>query len=183
MADRIDQTKVWDIFIRLFHWSFALAVVLAWLSHEWRGTGRTWHEWFGYAALGLAALRIIWGFVGSKYARFSQFLHWPVQYFRYLHNVFTGKEARYLGHNPLGGLMIIALIVVVIATGITGYYLTDRTSILFGLGHRAQEEVHEILGNLFVILVPLHILGVIWESLRHKENLTWSMVTGWKKNK
>lgn len=176
-----NQVKVWDPFIRIFHWSFALAILLAWVSHEWRGTGRTWHEWFGYGALGLAVLRIGWGFVGTHFARFTEFLHRPGHYVRYLADSFRGREMRYLGHNPLGGLMVVALLLVAIGCGVTGYYLTDRSSILLGLRHGAQEEVHEVLGNLFVILVPLHILGVIWESVRHKENLTNAMITGRKR--
>ena len=172
---------VWDPFVRLFHWLFALAILLAWFSHEWRGTGRSWHEWFGYAALGLAGLRIIWGFVGPRFARFSDFLHLPGHSLRYLADTIAGREKRYIGHNPLGGLMVLALLLVALGCGVTGYYLTDRSSVFLGLGHHQQEEVHELLGNLFVLLVPLHILGVVWESVRHKENLARAMVTGRKR--
>lgn len=175
------EVKVWDIFVRVFHWSFALLIVMAWLSHEWRGDARVWHQWLGYGALGLAVARIVWGFVGTKFARFGAFLHWPGQYIAYLKDLLAGRERRYLGYNPLGGLMVLALLLVAIGCSVTGYYLTQRGSVLFGLGHRAQEEAHEVLSTLFLILVPLHILGVIWESVRHKENLVKAMITGWKR--
>lgn len=176
------QVTVWDPVVRIFHWTFAIAILGAWVSHEWRGSGRQWHEWLGYAALGLAIFRILWGFIGTKYARFSEFLHLPRYYLSYFFDLLKRKERRYLGHNPLGGLMVIALLLVALGTGITGHYLTDRSSVLLGLGHRAQEEVHEVLGNLFMILVPLHILGIIWESVRHKESLTKAMFTGKKRS-
>jgi len=181
MADTIRRVKIWDILVRLFHWSFALAITFAWLSHEWRGPGREWHEWLGYAALTLAGLRIVWGFVGTRYARFGDFLHFPMHYFRYLGQILTGHEKRYLGHNPLGGLMVVALLLLAVAAGVTGYVLSHRGMTLFGLGHRDLEHWHGLIGDAFVVLVPLHILGVVWESVRHRENLVGAMISGWKR--
>lgn len=181
MSETQKTIKVWDIFVRVFHWTFAVAITLAWVSHEWRGVGRSWHEWLGYTALGLAILRIVWGFVGTKYARFSNFLHWPGHYVRYLGALLRGTEKRYVGHNPLGGLMIVALLITAIGTGVTGYYLTQYSAGPFGGDEEFLEELHELLSNLFLVLVPLHILGVIWESIRHKESLVKAMITGLKK--
>lgn len=172
---------VWDILIRIFHWSFAILITLAWFSHEWRGSGRLWHEWLGYAALGLAALRIIWGLVGSKYARFTDFVHLPSHYFKYFAALLRGREKRYLGHNPIGGLMVVALLLLALGSGVSGYVLTQRGMSLFGMGHRQLEGLHGLLGNLFLIAVPLHILGVIWESFRHRENLILAMINGRKR--
>lgn len=175
------EINVWDPLVRVFHWSFALLIIATWMTHELRGSGRTWHEWLGYGALGLAVVRIGWGFVGSKHARFGDFLHWPMHYVRYLGALLRGKERRYVGHNPLGGLMVIVLLGLALALGVSGYYLTQRGASPFGLGHRDQEALHGLLSNLFLIAVPLHILGVIWESVRHKENLARAMITGRKR--
>lgn len=175
-----DNIKVWDMFVRLFHWSFAVVIVLAWFTHEGRNA-RVWHEWLGYTALALVALRIVWGLVGTKYARFSEFVHHPVHYLHYLGDMIQGKERRYLGHNPLGGLMVVALIVTAIVAGVTGFYMTQRGLTLFGIGRRSMEHVHSIAADLFVILVPVHILGVIWESVRHRENLVTAMISGNKR--
>jgi len=181
MASDAERIKVWDLFVRVFHWSFAVAIIFAWLSHEWRGGGRFLHVWFGYGALGLVGLRIVWGVIGTRHARFTDFVQTPVNDVRYLASLATGREKRYLGHNPLGGLMVIALMLATLGLGLTGYYMTQRGAALLGLGRRDLQHLHGLIGDLFVVLVPLHILGVVWESVRHRENLLTAMFTGWKR--
>jgi len=179
MTEQTATVKVWDIFVRIFHWSFAATIIAAWLTQEWADDGgNSWHDWLGYTALGLAIARIIWGFIGTRYARFSDFVHWPAHYVRYMGELLTGRDRRPIGHNPLGGLMILILLGLAIGTGVTGYFLTENGSNFIG---EDMEDLHEVLGNLFLIAVPLHILGVVWESVRHKENLTKAMITGRKR--
>jgi cytochrome b len=176
MAEPIESptVPVWDLFVRLFHWTFAAGMIAAWLTHE---SPRGWHEWLGYTTFALALLRIAWGFVGTRHARFSDFVRSPVATWSYLAALLRRREGRFLGHNPLGGIMVLALLTLAIGLGVTGYLMGTRA--FFGV--EWMEEVHETLSNLILIAVPLHILGVVWESMRHHENLAASMVTGRKR--
>jgi cytochrome b len=170
--------KVWDLFVRLAHWTLVAAVLGAWLTAEADGdTAKKVHEWLGYLALGVLALRIPWGWIGTRYARFSQFVRAPAQTLAYAKTVASGSERRYIGHNPLGAWMILALIVMVIAASASGWlYITDRF-----WGEEWLEEIHEALANIVLTLVVLHVAGVIFSSLRHRENLVRAMFTGRKR--
>ena len=168
------RIRVWDPLVRVFHWSLALSVLLAWISAE--GWGR-WHEWIGYAALALVAVRLIWGLVGSRYARFAAFLRGPAATMAYARSVLAHRDRRYLGHNPLGGWMIIALLVMVTLTGFTGWlYTTDAY-----WGVEWVEEVHEGCANTLLFLIGLHVAGVVLTSWRHGENLVAAMWHGRKR--
>lgn len=96
MLEEYRTVRVWDLFVRLLHWTFAAAMILAWLTHEWF---RGWHEWVGYTALAVALLRIGWGFVGTRYARFADFIHSPRAILTYSIASLRGREPRFLGHN------------------------------------------------------------------------------------
>jgi cytochrome b len=170
----VATVKVWDPLVRLFHWSLATSFVVAWISaDEWDNL----HIWAGYAAAALLAFRVVWGLVGPRYARFTQFVRGPAAVAAYLRDLLTGREARYLGHNPAGGAMIVALIL-----GLAGLCLTGWMYTLDAFwGADWVEETHEILANLLLVLVGLHIAGVILASLKHHENLARAMVTGRKR--
>ena len=166
--------KVWDPLVRVFHWSLATLFVTAYLTGE---DGGQVHIAAGYAIAGLIALRIGWGFVGPRHARFSSFVQSPREVLAYLRDVARLRAPRYLGHNPAGGAMIIALLVMLGGTGITGYMTTTDAF----WGAKWVEEVHETFAALTVGLVVLHVLGVFLSSLLHGENLVKSMITGWKR--
>ena len=166
--------RVWDPLVRVFHWSLALSVLLAWISAE--GWGR-WHEWIGYGALALVAVRLIWGLVGSRYARFAAFVRGPAATLAYARSVLAHRDRRHLGHNPLGGWMIIALLVMVTLTGFTGWlYTTDAY-----WGVEWVEDVHEGCANTLFVLIGLHVAGVALTSWRHGENLAAAMLHGQKR--
>lgn len=135
------------------------------------------HIAVGYGIVGLIALRAIWGFVGPHHARFSSFVRSPRQVIGYLRNVATLRAARHLGHNPAGGVMIIALMIALTATGMTGYMMTTDAF----WGAKWVEEVHEAFANLTVSLVVMHIFDVLVSSLVHGENLVKAMITGRKR--
>lgn len=168
------MVNIWDILLRVFHWSLVASFAIAWLTaDDWQDL----HEWAGYAAGALIAFRLAWGVVGSHYARFSQFVRAPGHIAAYLRDLVTGREARYLGHNPAGGLMILALIVSMAALCLTGWlYTTDAF-----WGEEWVEETHEALANVLLALVGVHVLGVLIASYRHHENLVRAMVTGKKR--
>lgn len=169
-----DTVVVWDPLVRIFHWSLAICFFGAYLLGD---DGGTLHQTIGYAAFGLVGFRLLWGMVGSRYARFSSFIPSTGVLLRYLKDVLARKEARYVGHNPAGAAMIVALLLAVVATGISGWLLT--TDALWGV--EWVEEVHEVMANTTFFLVGLHIAGVVFSSLRHHENLVRAMITGRKR--
>ena len=168
------EIRVWDPFLRIFHWSQAALVGGAWLAAE---SLKGLHEWAGYAVAGLIALRVVWGFVGPRHARFADFLRRPKVVTAYLRDMVHGREARYLGHNPAGGAMVVALLGVTATTALTGWLqITDAF-----WGSQRMEDIHETLATMILVLVTLHVGGVILASLRHHENLVRAMLTGTKR--
>ena len=164
---------VWDRFVRVFHWSLVGLIAAAWLTEDLK----TVHHWIGYAVLALVAARLVWGVIGSRHARFADFVRGPARVLAYLRDLMAGRERRYLGHNPAGGAMIVALLATILVTCISGWLmLTDRF-----WGSEAMEQIHDAAATLVLVLVACHIAGVVWESLRHRENLVRAMVTGRKR--
>jgi cytochrome b len=166
--------RVWDPLLRLLHWLLAACVVAAWLTRA--GWGK-WHEWIGYATLVLVALRLVWGWIGPRHARFTQFVRSPSATLAYARQVVAGRELRHIGHNPLGGWMIVALLAVTALAAASGWlYVTDAY-----WGDERVEDLHEALAIALLALAALHVLGVVAASLRHRENLVASMIHGRKR--
>lgn len=168
------QVRVWDLFVRVFHWSLVLTFALAWFT---RHSSEAIHQWAGYAAGALVIMRIVWGVAGTRYARFRQFVRGPTATIGYLRAVVSGSEARYLGHNPAGAAMIIALLGAMAVTAFTGWMMT--TDAFWGVGWVAR--VHETAAQGTLLLVLLHLAGVALASFRHRENLVGSMLSGFKR--
>jgi cytochrome b len=168
------MVKIWDPFVRAFHWSLAALFLLAYATADER---ENVHIAAGYAIAGLLALRIVWGFVGPRRARFSDFVRSPRVVLVYLRDVALLKSQRYVGHNPAGGAMVMALVVMLVGTCTTGYMMTTEAY----WGSEVLEEVHETFANLTVGLVVVHVLGVLVASFEHRENLVKSMFTGRKR--
>lgn len=166
-----ETIKVWDPLVRALHWTLATSFAVAYATGE---EIMSVHEVAGYAILSIVGVRLAWGLVGTRHARFSDFVHTPRAAVDYLRDVALGRARRYVGHNPAGGLMIVALLAALTLTAATGL-LADETSFA-----EAFEEVHEAAANLTLALVVLHILGVVVSSLAHRENLVRAMVTGRK---
>lgn len=165
--------KVWDAFVRVAHWSLVIAVAGAWLTED----AGAIHEWLGYAALAIVSARIAWGAVGSRYARFAQFVRSPGATIEYGRQVLARAAPRYVGHNPLGAYMIVALIVMVILTSGTGWlYTTDRF-----WGVEWMEDLHEGLATALLWLIGFHVAGAVFSSIYHGENLVAAMISGRKR--
>ena len=169
----LSTIKVWDLFIRITHWTLVISVAGAWLT---RHSG-DWHEWLGYAALAIVLARIVWGGIGTPYARFSQFVRSPAATLKYTRQVLTHAEPRHIGHNPLGAYMIALLVIMVMLVSVTGWLAT--TDAYWGV--KWVEELHEGMSNALFSLVALHIAGVAFSSLRHRENLVMAMLHGRKR--
>lgn len=168
------MTYVWDPLVRLGHWLMVAGFTLAWLTaDEWQSV----HELAGYGVMGLLAWRITWGFFGSRYARFRQFVRSPSESLSYINDVRQGRERRYLGHNPAGALMVLALLGGLAMLTLSGWLYTRDTA----LSGDMLEEVHEFIGNGVLVFIGLHIAGVLLASYRHRENLVKAMLTGKKR--
>ena len=167
-----ESVRVWDIGVRLFHWSLVATVIATYFLIDPRPVHRT----LGYIVIGLIGFRLIWGFVGTRHARFLNFLPGPKRLITYLQDMLRGREARYLGHNPAGSVMIILLLATLCAVGISGYMMGMDAY----FGQSWVEHAHELLVNILIALVACHVSGVIYSSWRHRENLVKSMITGQK---
>jgi cytochrome b len=181
------RIKVWDIFVRVFHWSLVLTFTMAYLTGE---ELLSLHVVAGYALTGLLILRIIWGFVGSPHARFSDFVYRAAEVKRFVRDTAHLRARRYIGHNPAGGAMVLLMLTSLILTSLSGlaaYGIEGSAGPLAMLGtsYGRFEEVieggHELFANFSLLLVFVHVAGVLVESVIHQENLAKSMLTGFKR--
>lgn len=166
--------RIWDPVVRLFHWSLVIAFVAAWGAAE---EFRSLHETLGYFIVSLLVVRTVWGFVGTRHARFSDFVYRPTTVVRYLGAAVRFRARRYLGHNPIGGAMAVALMVMLAAICTTGIMMT--TDAFWGV--RWMRDMHELAVNLTIVLIGLHLAGVAFASFEHRENLVKAMITGRKR--
>lgn len=167
------KVKVWDALVRILHWTLVFGVGAAW----WTGSDiGPLHEYLGYGVAAIVLARLAWGFAGSRYARLKQFVLPLAATWRYLRQAARGRAPRHLGHNPLGGWMVVALLSCLGLLVITGWGLT--TDLLWGYAWPVL--VHLVLAWLLVALVALHIAGVLITSWQHRENLIGAMITGVK---
>lgn len=202
-----DDIRVWDIAVRVFHWSLVGFFFVAYFSGD---HDSLLHVYAGYGVLALVAFRLVWGFVGTRHARFTDFVRGRAAVSQYLKSVVARRPQHYLGHNPLGGWMIVALLVCVTLAGWTGLLAygadghgplahTDLRIVSAAIAHddstqrgesrrdgEAGEhefwgEIHEALSDLTLALVFLHVTGALVSSLIHRENLVRAMITGYKK--
>ncbi|WP_425404291.1 cytochrome b/b6 domain-containing protein [Hwanghaeella sp.] len=165
---------VWDPLVRLIHWSLALAVVVNSLFTDEESA---LHEWVGYAALGLVAVRLLWGLIGTRQARFSAFPPSPVRALRHLAALARGERTVHLSHNPIGALMVYNIWATVAALGVTGYMMGTVT--FFGM--EWVEEVHEAAFGWLMASVALHVAGVFFDTWRSGVPLVRAMVDGRKR--
>lgn len=164
---------VWDIPVRIFHWSLVLCFIGAWLTAEseyWK----LWHLSFGYSMGALILFRLIWGMLGTRYARFSQFIKGPTEIKAYLQSYGHGAPKHYVGHNPAGALAILAILFMIALTVASGYANYEE------LGGEWLSELHEAVASLLLAIVVLHIAAVLITSVLQKENLIRAMLTGKK---
>ena len=167
-------TRVWDPLLRVLHWSLVAAVALGWATTAW---STTFHEAVGYAGLVIVVLRVVWGFVGTRHARFAAFVRGPRATFTYAARIMRGDAPRHLGHNPLGAWMAIVLLACVPALALTGWlYRTERF-----WGEVWLDALHQAIAWTMLALVVLHVAGAIATGWNHRENLVRAMFTGRKR--
>ena len=173
-TSKTKQVKVWDILVRITHWTVAAGIIANLLFTE---DGSDLHVYVGYTVVGLVVLRLLWGLVGTRYARFTNFFPTPTRLKAHLSTLSVRRvDEQHLGHNPLAAIMMLSLWAVIIGLGITGYLMQSEI-----IGNKdLLEEVHELLANSLYLLVPLHIIAAIAMSYWQRQNLIKSMITGKK---
>ncbi|WP_075292092.1 cytochrome b/b6 domain-containing protein [Pararhizobium arenae] len=165
--------RVWDPIVRLFHWTVVTACILNLFILE---EGRYWHRVTGYGVAGVLILRFVWGVIGTRYARFSEFFPTPRKLFRQITDIRQGHHPRFIGHNPLASVMMLTLMLLLAATCTTGW----MTTLDAFWGEKWLEEIHGLLANGIMVFAFIHAGAALLESYRQRENLVWSMVTGRK---
>lgn len=204
MSNRI---KVWDVPVRIFHWSLVIFFFIAYFTGD---DESLLHIYSGYAVCLLIIFRLVWGVIGTKYARFSNFIYGPGETGRYIKSLLAGKPIHYIGHNPAGGWMVILLLISITLVSWSGLkvYAAEGYGPLASLelpvsgiaiadddddGNEDEngaesaaeefwEELHEVFSDFTLILVFIHIAGVAVSSYIHRENLPRAMVTGYKES-
>lgn len=202
-----EEIKVWDIVVRLFHWSLVILFITSYLTgEEQESLSVPIHIYSGYAIIVLLVIRLVWGIVGSQHARFKDFIYRPSSFVNYLKSMKSGNSQRYLGHNPAGGYMVLALLFMLVGATFSGLKLygeeghgplANAEGIVLisaaqadedydekhGEAEEFWEEIHEFFVNMTLFLVIVHIIGVIVSSRLHKENLAKAMITGKKQKR
>ena len=208
MTNQVKTVAVWDIPVRIFHWSLVLFFAIAYLTGD---ESEQWHAYSGYVVSGLVVFRIIWGFIGTKYARFSSFVFSPQVIKHYLSSMLDEHPKRYLGHNPAGGAMVVTLLLSLSLccwTGLVAYgkeghgplaqtsFTTISTAHAKRDGHddhgkrtKSQlegdfwENTHKFFSHMTLLLAAIHLFGMALSSLSHNENLVRAMINGRKESR
>lgn len=178
------RIRLWDLPTRLFHWSLVVAVVAAVLTGQLGGNLIDWHGRIGLLVVGLLVFRIVWGVVGSTYARFAQFFPTPARVRTYLAGQWRGE-----GHNPLGALSVFGLILLLTVQVASGLFANDDIAFngpLFNLVSREISNrltsLHHLASNLLLALIGLHVVAIAFYGHVRKQKLVKPMITGWKEN-
>jgi len=188
-----DNTKptplqVWDLPTRLFHWLVVILVAVSFVTAEVGGMWMTYHMWSGYTILALLLFRVVWGFVGGRTSRFSQFVRGPKAVLRYAKDLLKTDAPRHFGHNPLGGWSILAMLAALLVQAVTGLFANDdifTEGPLYPWVSKATSDlltrIHKFNQWVIVALVAVHVLAVFFYLFRKRENLIGPMVTGKKR--
>jgi len=211
MGESNAATRVWDFPVRIVHWLLVVLIAFSWWSAE-KGPGlpasvtssmetntaispygyipwMEWHRWSGFTVLGLIAFRVLWGLFGSETARFGHFLRGPKGIGAYIKKLFSKSSEPHVGHNPLGGWSVFALIVLIIAQTVLGLFAIDTDGIesgplaafiSFDQG-RVAAGLHELTFNILLAFIGLHIFAILFYAVFKRDNLVGPMITGRRK--
>ncbi|MEI2782729.1 MAG: cytochrome b/b6 domain-containing protein [Candidatus Competibacter sp.] len=182
----LQTVTVWDLPTRLFHWTLVALMIFQWLTAEF-GSAMDWHVWGGYAILALVLFRLIWGFVGSDTVRFRDFVRGPGTALGYVKALLRGETPLYLGHNPMGGWSIVAMLVLLLVQAGTGLFANDDITIegpLYAWVSKGTSDwltaIHKFNFNLLLLVIAVHISAVLFYLFVKRENLIHPMLSGRK---
>lgn len=180
---------VWDPLVRIFHWSLLVFYFLAYFLQADR---LDLHSHAGNTVALLVGFRLVWGVIGARHARFSQFVAGPARALAYLRQLVRNQSKHYAGHNPAGAMMILMLLFSLLVTAFSGMFLlamegsgpladTMVSPYISALPGLQVQKIHTFFADFILLLVILHVIGVVASSIRHGENLTLAMITGRKR--
>lgn len=179
---------VWDLPVRLFHWLLVLLVVVLFVTGKLGGNWLEWHRRAGISVLGLVTFRILWGFVGNHHARFATFARGPMAVLEYAKSVKRKNSPRYAGHNPLGALSVVAMVIALLVQAVLGLFSNDDlmlegpyASLVSKATSDLLTKLHKLNADLLLILIGLHLAAIAFAYFYKKENLLKPMITGKKK--
>jgi cytochrome b len=181
------SVRVWDIPVRGFHWLLAFSILGLFITGKLGGNWMEWHKKIGFFVLGLIAFRIVWGFIGSEHARFKNFVRGPGTVFTYAKSLFSEKSEKYIGHNPMGGLSVLALLAAVGFQAASGLFSNDDimlegpyASMVSKAFSDQMTKLHHLNSNLILILIGVHLSAIAFYAVYKQENLIEAMITGEK---
>jgi cytochrome b len=183
-----ERRLVWDLPLRLFHWLFAGSVLASWATAQLGVSWMKWHLRLGYWTMGLLVFRILWGLAGPRHARFSSFLAGPRRIWRHARELTSaGHALNSVGHNPLGGLMVIFMLLLAVLQVGTGLFATDDITwsgpynpSVSSATAKLLTRIHHINFNVIWLAIAVHIAAILFYALVKKDNLVPAMLTGWK---
>jgi cytochrome b len=174
----MQRFRLWDLPTRLFHWLLVLSVCGSFVSAKIGGNAMVWHGRFGLIVVGLVVFRLVWGFVGSTYARFMHFVRGPATVLAYLRGQWSGE-----GHNPLGALSVLAMLGTLLLLVATGLFANDDIAFEGPLGKELSDRlvgIHRLVEPLIILLVVTHIAAIVFYVRFRKQGLVMPMIRGWK---
>lgn len=181
------STRVWDLPVRLFHWSLSVLILASFVTANLGGEWMEWHKRAGFAVLGLVAFRITWGLVGSYHARFVNFVRGPRSVADYVKSLVAGTSKPFPGHNPLGAISVLALLAVIAVQTVTGLFANDDVMLEGPFAARVSKQlsdlltrIHKLNADFLLFLIALHLLAIAYYYFAKKENLLTPMFTGVK---
>ena len=185
-----NRALIWDAPVRLFHWALATCVVVSVVSGMTGGNAMQIHLWSGYAILSLVVFRLLWGFAGSSYARFADFLYGPRavwDFARTLSSRNPPQAVYYAGHNPLGGWMVVVMLALLLLQASTGLFSNDDIVTEGPLARLVSKNtsdwltaLHDLNSTIIIVLAVTHIAAVLFHLLVKRENLIMAMISGYK---
>lgn len=178
---------VWDLPTRLFHWLLVASLFVQWLTAEVLDNAMQWHAYAGYFTLGLILFRMVWGFIGTRYAKFSNFLASPARIHKYAKSLYSGAPDSFTGHNPLGGLIVPAVLFIVGLQAVSGLFLSDDVLFTAPYNGVAAPETEKLMGwlhhrlfNVILVIGGIHVLAIIGYKVFFKKALVKAMLSGKK---
>lgn len=179
--------RIWDLPVRLFHWSLAVFILASFVTANLGGEWMEWHKRAGFVVLGLVAFRIIWGLVGSYHARFVNFVRGPRSVAAYSKSLAAGSSKPFPGHNPLGAISVLAFLAVIAVQTVTGLFANDDVMLEGPFAARVSKQmsdlltrIHKLNADFLLFLIALHVLAIAYYYFEKKENLLTPMFTGIK---
>lgn len=187
-AAELERVHLWDPVVRLCHWVLTVSFVGAWWTGMYGPNVMTWHFYFGYAVIGAVAVRLVWALIGPESARLTGYFYGPGTTVRYLAGMFRRQPSRWRGHNPLAGPIMLVMLLVVGAAGVTGLFIDPDDFVNVGplahlvdrSTHRAMTTWHIRLADWSLVLIAIHIAGISFYTFWKRENVILPMITGRK---